>query len=122
VQLTTAVEDYLTAALRRADVEQVEGGMFVASVSGLPGIIAGGVDVHECARELYRRLEEWVLVSLARGQKLPVLDGIDLNSDANRVLATYDRERVASARQSGRRVLENEQELEAALDELDRSA
>jgi predicted RNase H-like HicB family nuclease len=121
VQLTTVVEDDLTAALRRAEVEQTEDGTFVAWVSGLPGIIAGGADVHECARELYRRLEEWVMASLARGQKLPVLDGIDLNSDASRTLGTYHQGRLESARAAGRKVSEDEEQLEAAFEELDRS-
>ncbi|MGI8825136.1 MAG: hypothetical protein ACR2JC_05740 [Chloroflexota bacterium] len=55
----------------------------------LPGVIGYGADAHECARELYRLIEDTLRTWLADGYPVPVIDGIDLNSNKNRVLASY---------------------------------
>jgi hypothetical protein len=118
--LATVVESYVNAAIERAEVATLESGTLVATVPGCPGIVATGADVHQGSEELYHRLEQRVLISLARSQELPVIAGIDLNTEANRTLATYHSRRVASAQRSGD-VFWNEAELEAAFEEMDRS-
>jgi predicted RNase H-like HicB family nuclease len=87
--LLTVVEDYAIAALRRAVFEQLEDGTIGATVPECPGVIAFGADRHECAAELYARLIDWVKVMLAGGHALPVLEGIDLSTEASQILATY---------------------------------
>ena len=73
MRLTTVVEDYVNAAIGNAEVAELESGTVGATVPGCPGIVASGADVHQCAEDLYHRLETWVLVSLARGNDLPVI-------------------------------------------------
>jgi len=87
--LRTIVEDFVIAAMRSAAAESFEDGSVAATVPGCPGVITYGADQHECATELYARLETWVKLSLAASYTLPVIDGIDLNSQAGQVLATY---------------------------------
>lgn len=116
MQLLTIVEAYINAALERAVVEEVEDGMVGAYVPGCPGIVAYGVDVHECTVDLYRLLEEWIQVSLVQGQPLPVIGGIDLNSEASRILTTYHPDKLAPRGE----FFENEDELEAAFDRWDK--
>jgi hypothetical protein len=87
--LITIVEDYVSAAMKRAGVEELEDGTLVAWVPGLEGIIVTGADRHECAEGLFDRLEDWVKVGLTRGIELPVIDGIDLNTERARALASY---------------------------------
>src|SRR5437660_711403 len=72
--ILTIVEDYVMAAMRHAELEDLELGGVGAYVPECPGVLAFGDDVHECAAGLYSRLEEWVRLCLRRGQTLPVID------------------------------------------------
>lgn len=114
--LLTVVEDYVIAAIRHAEFEQFANGMVGATVPGCPGIVAAGADIHECARDLYARLEEWIRVSLATGQDLPVIDGIDLNSESSKLLAGYH---GGAASPAHGEFYADESEFEAALDRWD---
>jgi predicted RNase H-like HicB family nuclease len=91
MSLTTIVEDYVVAALRHAVPETDEDGTFGAWIPEIPGLVAFGADVHECARNLYGLLEEWVRERLVVGDEMPVIDGIDLNSEAGQTRASYHR-------------------------------
>lgn len=108
--LLTIVEDFLIAAARRAVIEPQEDGTMAAVVPECPGVIAFGNDAHECFQDLLRRLNDWVRVSLELGNPLPVIDGIDLNIDAGRLLASYHHLGDAS---HGERVYWDEDELDA---------
>jgi len=111
--LLTIVQDYIISALRRATVEQMEDGTLAAYVPEIRGVVAFGADVHECARELYVLLEQWVQVSLTKGYELPVLEGIDLNSEASRILASY--QKPIDIEQVSGDFFEDEKELAAAF-------
>ena len=113
--LITIVEDYIYAAMQHASLEQLEDGTLVAWVPGLEGVIATGANRHECSEGLYRRLEDWVKVGLARGIELPLIDGIDLNSDSSRTLATYHPDRLESARSASREFFEDSEQFLKAL-------
>ena len=56
------ITSYVDQALRRAHYSSLEDGTFCATVPALPGIIATGATV-----------EEWVLVRVARGLRVPPL-------------------------------------------------
>jgi hypothetical protein len=119
-RLMPIVEEYVTAALRYAEVEQYDNGTLAAAVPGT-GIIVSAADRHACAAELYRRLQVWIQRSLERGWRLPVFDGIDLNVDAERVLATF-RPIPLPEPTADREIYEDEEQLESALRELERSS
>lgn len=85
----TIVEAYVNALMNRAEVEHLEDGTVGAYVPEVKGVLAYGADVHECAAKLYKELEDWVKVSLSRGYQLPVVDDINLNTEASRILSTY---------------------------------
>ncbi len=89
VPVITIVEAYIFAALGHALADTLEDGTLVATIPELPGVIAYGADTHECARELYCLIEDTVRTWLANGYLVPVIDGIDLNSDRSQVLASY---------------------------------
>ena len=67
---------FLDRALRRAQYRQVDGGTFCATVSGLRGVIATGSSLEACRDQLAEVVEEWVLVRVARGLRVPTLDGV----------------------------------------------
>jgi predicted RNase H-like HicB family nuclease len=70
---------YLTAALKRAHYEILEGGDgFYASIPGFPGLWAQATTLEDCREELQSTPEGWLLLSLSRQMEIPVVDGIDL--------------------------------------------
>ena len=111
MQLITIVEDYVVALMKRAQAEVI-GDAVVATVPDAPGVVASGADQHDCATDLYRRLEDWVRVFVARGYELPIIDGIDLNGERGRSLAGYH---GGSPRPLEGEFFEDENALEAAF-------
>ncbi|MSU48905.1 MAG: type II toxin-antitoxin system HicB family antitoxin [Opitutus sp.] len=70
---------YIRAALELANYDKLEDGTFTGEIPKLKGVIAFGASRRECEDELRSTLEDWILVGLRLGHKLPVLAGIDLN-------------------------------------------
>ena len=70
---------YVDGVLRRARYRQVDGAVFCATVSGLRGVIATGPSLEACRDDLAEVVEEWVLVRVARGLRVPALDGVTVS-------------------------------------------
>jgi hypothetical protein len=51
-------------------------------------VAAFGATLRECENELRSTLEDWILVGLRLGHKLPVIAGIDLNKVRHGRMAT----------------------------------
>ena len=73
------ITDYLRAAMRRAQYELMENGRFFGKIVECPGCWAEGANLEECREELRSTLEDWLLLGLQLGHKLPVIEGINLN-------------------------------------------
>jgi predicted RNase H-like HicB family nuclease len=71
---------YIEAALEMAEYDKLEEASFAGEIPKLKGVIAFGTKLRECEAELRSVLEDWILVGLRLGQKLPVLGGIDLKT------------------------------------------
>jgi len=70
---------YIGTALRHAQYEQMEDGEgWFATISGFPGLWAHGNTVEETRQDLASALEGWIILGLRQGEKLPIIDGIDL--------------------------------------------
>lgn len=67
--------EYIAAALRRARYDALENGSFMATVEGLPGVIATGNTVEECREDLIEVIEEWITIRLQRGLSILAIDG-----------------------------------------------
>jgi predicted RNase H-like HicB family nuclease len=78
---------YIEAALELACYDKLEDGSFAGEIPKLKGVAAFGKSLRECEAELRSTLEDWILVGLRLGHKLPVLAGIDLNKAPNVRLA-----------------------------------
>jgi predicted RNase H-like HicB family nuclease len=63
--------EYIAAALRRAKYDALENGSFMATVEGLPGVIATGKTIEECREDLIEVIEEWITIRLQRGLNIP---------------------------------------------------
>ena len=64
---------YIESALEMARYDKLEDGSFSGEIPKLKGVIAFGKSLRECENELRSTLEDWILVGLRLGQKLPVL-------------------------------------------------
>jgi len=67
---------YLEAAMEMATYDKLADGSFAGEIPKLPGVIAFGKSLKECQNELRSTLEDWLLVGLRLGHKLPKLAGM----------------------------------------------
>ncbi len=79
---------YIEAALELARYDKLEDDSFAGEIPKLKGVIAFGKTLRGCESELRSVLEDWILVGLRLGHKLPVLAGIDLSKGTHGRLAT----------------------------------
>jgi predicted RNase H-like HicB family nuclease len=75
------LSEYIDSALDGAEYEKLEDGSYSGSIPGCPGVIAFADRLRNCERELRSVLEDWLLLGLKLGHRLPVIKGIDLNKD-----------------------------------------
>jgi predicted RNase H-like HicB family nuclease len=73
--------DYISLAMADADYDKLSDGTFAGRIPSFPGAIAFGASLHCCEDDLRSTLEEWVLLGLKLGHRLPVLGNIDLNQE-----------------------------------------
>ena len=73
--------EYIEQAMAQAQIEELEEQSFAGRISSCLGVVAFGNTVTECREELRSVLEEWIVVSLRLGHPLPILGGIDLNTE-----------------------------------------
>ena len=79
---------YIENAMRLAHYELMENGRFFGSIPKCKGAWAEGRSLEKCREELRAVVEEWVLLGLQLGHRLPVIEGINLNR-SNRKSATH---------------------------------
>ena len=75
------LSEYIESALDQAEYEKLEDGSYAGSIPVCPGVVAFAISLRDCERELRSVLEDWLLLGLKLGHRLPVLGGIDLNKD-----------------------------------------
>ena len=63
---------YLDAALELARYDKLEDGTFAGEIPKLKGVAAFGSTLRACEQELRSTLEDWLLVGLRLGHKIPV--------------------------------------------------
>jgi predicted RNase H-like HicB family nuclease len=81
--------DYIRAAMRQAQYELMENRRFFGRIRSCRGVWAEGETLESCREELQSTLEDWLLLGLQLGHKLPVIDGINLNRKAVRREPAY---------------------------------
>jgi predicted RNase H-like HicB family nuclease len=86
--MTFPLTAYIEAALELAQYEKLDDGSYAGEIRKLKGVAAFGKSLRDCEAELRSTLEDWILVGLRLGHKLPVLAGIDLNKVQHGRVAT----------------------------------
>jgi predicted RNase H-like HicB family nuclease len=75
------LSDYVDGALDRAIYDKLDDGTFAGRVPDCPGAVAFGTTLRICEDELRATLEDWIVLGLKLGHRLPVIAGIDLNEE-----------------------------------------
>jgi predicted RNase H-like HicB family nuclease len=72
--------EYIQAALMHAEYDTLEDGSYVATVTGLQGVIAVGDTLEECRSDLIDVIEEWIVARLQWGYPIPPISGHTISS------------------------------------------
>lgn len=71
--------DYIDAAMSSAEYDKLEDGSFAGRIPKCKGVLAFATTLKECEDELRSTLEDWIVVGLKLGHRLPVISEINLN-------------------------------------------
>jgi predicted RNase H-like HicB family nuclease len=78
------LSDYVGQAMALAVYDKLDDGSFGGRIPPCQGVVAFGASLRECQAELQSTLEDWILLGLRLGHRLPVLGEIDLNREPHR--------------------------------------
>ena len=68
------ITEYIEAALAKATYEIIQDEEpYYGEIPGLQGVWASGKTLEECRRNLAEAIEDWVLLSIAKGLPIPAL-------------------------------------------------
>lgn len=81
----TMITKYLREAMCRARYKILEDGTYYGWIEELPGVWASADSLEECREELESVVEDWLLLGLRLGHKIPSLGDIDLNAEVQTV-------------------------------------
>jgi len=73
---------YLQAAMRHATYKILEDGTYYGEIPGFRGVLANAETLEDCREQLQEVLEDWILVGVRLGHRLPVVDKISLVVEA----------------------------------------
>jgi predicted RNase H-like HicB family nuclease len=65
------ITSFIEAAMECATYDKLEDGTFAGEIDGLPGVAAFGATLRACEQELRSTLEDWLLIGLRLGHKIP---------------------------------------------------
>jgi predicted RNase H-like HicB family nuclease len=69
---------YIQNAMRLAQYEILEDKQYYGEIPGFQGVWAQSDNLEACREELQSALEDWLVLGLHMGHKLPVVAGIQL--------------------------------------------
>jgi predicted RNase H-like HicB family nuclease len=74
--------DYISAAMKTAKYKILEDGSYYGSIPGFSGVWARQNNLEVCRRELHEVLEDWIVIKLRDGDRLPPVNGRKLKVPA----------------------------------------
>ena len=72
--------EYVNKAMSKAVYDKLDYGTFTGKIPQCPGVVAFGESLYQCEQELRLSLEGWLIVKIRHGDKLPIIDKINLNN------------------------------------------
>lgn len=82
----TILQSFARHAMQHAVFRQLSLDLWSGRVPECKGAVAYGPTRNECGNQLYTVLEDWALIAVQQGLNVPVIDGLDLNTEENRKL------------------------------------
>jgi predicted RNase H-like HicB family nuclease len=73
------LSDYVEKAMAQAVYDKLDDDTYAGRIPSCKGVVAFGSSLRKCEKELRSTLEDWVLVGLKLGHRLPVIGGVNLN-------------------------------------------
>ena len=74
------ITEYIEAALAKATYEIIKDEEpYYGEIPGLQGVWASGKTLEECRRNLAEAIEDWVLLSIAKGLPIPALGEVAIH-------------------------------------------
>lgn len=68
--------EYIQAAMSRAKYELLEDGSYYGEIPRFRGVWANDATLESCRAQLQEVLEDWMVISLRLGHRLPRLPGV----------------------------------------------
>lgn len=68
--------DYIQTAMARASYELLDDGSYYGQIRGFRGVWGNSDSLESCRRELQEVLEDWIVISLQLGRRLPRMPGV----------------------------------------------
>jgi len=78
------IRQYVERALRAARYDKLDDGTFYGEVPPLRGVLATGKNLEACRDELAEVVEEWVLIRVAKGLRVPRLGKVSVRVGSTR--------------------------------------
>lgn len=72
------LSEYINTALIKAKYKILEDGTWFAEIPGFEGVWANARTVEECRKELIDVLEEWLILKLRDGDRIPEVKGVKI--------------------------------------------
>lgn len=69
---------YIQNAMHLAKYEILEDKQYYGEIPGFDGVWAQAQNLETCREELQSALEDWLILGLRMGHKLPIVNGIQL--------------------------------------------
>ncbi len=69
---------YILSAMRLAKYEILQDGRYYGEIPGFHGVWAQAENLEACREELQSALEDWLVLGIRMGHKLPEIAGIQL--------------------------------------------
>lgn len=76
--------DYIDYAMACAEYDKLEDDTFAGRIPKCKGVIAFSKSLRNCEDQLRSVLEDWIIVGLKLGHRLPIIKGISLNRRPHR--------------------------------------
>lgn len=65
--------EYIFGKLNQAKYKILDDGSYFGEIKGMPGVWASGKTLEQCREELREVLEEWLILKIQDGDKIPNL-------------------------------------------------
>ncbi|MDD9997850.1 MAG: hypothetical protein OXQ89_08915 [Rhodospirillaceae bacterium] len=81
MQSGCVLTDYIDQAMAGAVYDKLDNGDFVGRVPACRGVVAFNANLTICQTLLRSTFEDWLVLGLKLGHEIPVMSGIDLNTE-----------------------------------------